>query len=187
MASRFDQILDAFWSQLNDPSVTRVKERRNLATNKAIPAITFIGLGASITPPDQVGEGKIIDPGAGTESRGKHVRLRAFNIFMVVQGQTEEQAEQLQHNAIAAWELACSGSIDFSEEDWPEQQEGNDHWTRRGHAITCSLTVQLPVYANPKPLVRVSSWGEDGIFTQGAFYGDLLGSGAKYNAGEIVC
>ena len=188
MASRFDQLLDAFWQTLADSTVTRAKGRRSLAVNDKLPRITHIGLGAELLSPDYVGEGLQVNAVNGTESRDKIIAVRKFQILMVIQGQNEEQAEQLHHNALSAWFQTCSGAVEFSEEQWPDQQEGADDWERRGNTIVSTVTIAIPVYNKSKPLTRVTAWGEDGIFTTGTLYGQSkLGSGVKYTPGEIVC
>lgn len=182
-------MLAAFTGFLDDSGVTLLKGRRALQEGKQLPRITHIGLGGAVVDPDLVGEGKIVDPSTGYQSRDKIIRVRQFNILMVVHGQNEEQAEQLFHNAIAAWELACSGSLNFSDEEWPDQAEGSDGVNRRGNEIQAVLTVNLPVYAKSKPLTFLTNWAEEGMFTVGILYGNdnTYGSNYMYNPGEIVC
>lgn len=188
MASRFQILLDAFTANLNDPTVSCTKGRRALAQGESLPRITHVGLGGNVTDTDLVGEGVIINDDTGSKSRDRIVRVREFNILMAVHGQDEEQAEQLLHNAIAAWESTASGSLSFSDEEWTDQQEGADGANRRGTEIRLTLTIRMPVYATAKPLTNVTSWSEDGMFTTGLLYGTgTYGSGNKYNPGEIVC
>lgn len=188
MASRFETLLAFFATNLDDPLVTLAKGRRALAEGKSLPRITHVGLGGVVTDTDLVGEGKIINTETGAQSRDKIVRVREFNILMAVHGQDEEQAEQLLHNAIAAWEVTTSGSLSFSDEEWTDQQEGADGANRRGTEIRLTLTIRMPVYATSKPLTRVTTWTEDGMFTTGLLYGTgTYGSGNEYNPGEIVC
>lgn len=187
MASRVDQLLDAFWANLQDPDVTRKKGRRALSERSQLPRITFIPLGGPIVPPDMVGEGKLL--GLEGETRSRIIRVRQLGFAMVVQGANEEQAEQLYHNAVATLEQTVSGSLDFADEAWPEQEEGQDGVERRGDVVVVNFTIYIPIYAQTKPLIRVDSWAEDGTFTQGAFYGDPInyGAGITYQPGEIVC
>lgn len=188
MASRLDTLLAAFTANLDDSRVTLAKGRRSLAEGKTLPRITHVALGGGITDTDLVGEGKLVDPETGAQTRDKIVRVREFNILMAIHGQDEEQAEQLLHNAIAAWEVTCSGSLSFADEEWTDQQEGSDGVNRRGTEIRCTLTIRLPVYATPKPLVRVSAWVDSDTFTRQAMYdrSNTYGAAYKYSPGESV-
>ncbi len=188
MASRVDTLLDAFWSNLDDPGVLRKKGRRAVAERGPLPRITFIPLGGSIVPPDLVGEGKLLALD-GTESRSRILRVRQLGFAMVIQGQNEEQTEQLFHNAVATLEETVSGSLDFAEEQWPEQEEGQDGVERRGDVVLCNFTIYIPIYAQKKQLIRVSGWVDDDRFTvKGSFYGDIAvyGPAYKYDLGEDV-
>ncbi len=189
MASRLDTLIAVFWEGLNDPAVFRKRGRRALAERSPLPRITFVNMGGPIVPPDMVGEGKLVNL-EGQESRDRIVRVRSTQLLMVIHGQDEEQAEQLLHNCIATWERIADGAIDFGEEQWPEQDEGQDSVERRGSVVLLPMTVQIPVYKTPKPLIRVSGWSEDGSFidANGAVYGDnKYGAGYQYKAGEVVC
>lgn len=187
MASRLETLIQVFKANLDDSSVALAKGRRALQESAPLPRITHVALGGDITDTDLVGEGKIVST-EGAESRDRIVRVRVFNILMAVHGQNEEQAEQLLHNAIAAWESTASGSLSFSEEEWTDQQEGADGANRRGTEIRCTLTIRLPVYAHPKPLTRVSGWTDSDVFITQAMYdsANTYGASYKYSGGENV-
>lgn len=193
MASRLETLLVAFADFLASPAVLQRHGRRALAEGGSVPRITHVGMGGEIVPPDMVGEGLLIDFNTGAQTRDRIIRVRQFNTLMVVHGQDEEQAETLFHNAVAAWFAACSGSVEFSAEEWPDQQEGADGVERRGNQIQCTVTIYIPIYQAPKPLTFLSNgWTEDGLFTTGILYGTgnnpgTYGPQYTYKPGEIVC
>jgi hypothetical protein len=187
VASRLQTLISIFTDFLSDSHVEIKVARRAQAEIGKVPRITFIAVGGPIVEPDFVGDGRLVATD-GTQIRDRIIRVRTFSFLMVIQGQTEEQAETLLHNAIAAWEQAASGSLSFGEEEWLDQAEGADDVTRRGSQVQCVLTIMLPVYATPKPLTFLTGWSDSDLFITQALYGKgaVYGNVYKYNAGEGV-
>lgn len=159
--------------------------RKELAATGGLPRITHVATGGELKDPDMVGEGLIIDVG-GTQSRDRIIQVRAFNVSMFCHGATKEIAEQLYHNAVAAWYSACSGSVSFSQEDWPTEQDGAADYVTHGHLISVVVTLMIPIYATSKPLTIARSTGQDMNLTTGDIWGDgaSYGTGHQYHTGD---
>lgn len=186
MASRIDRLIAAFTDALADTTVTVRTGRKALAENGGLPRVTNVGLGGELKDPDMVGEGLIIDVDNGSQSRDRIIQVRAFNIQMYCHGANSEIAEQLYHNSVAAWYRVCSGSVSFSQEDWPTEQEGAADYVTHGFQISVVVTLMIPIYATSKALTIARSTGQDMTLTTGDLWGDgaTYGTGHQYHTGD---
>jgi len=76
-------------------------------------------------------------------------------------GQTAEQAEEILHGVWRAVRntVHAAGPFD-SQETWPDQEEGQDSFDKRGGLVTFTFTVQIPIYDVNHPLTHLTAFEE---------------------------
>lgn len=157
MASSLSQFVTELAAELNDPALSGriVSTRRDFDNLRSAPRVGVIEVGGPLEYPDRVGEGVTE---AGVKARIIAVRTRTLQLHC--HGQTEEQAENLLHNTIAAARNALHGSIRFGSEEWVDQQPGGDGFVRHGRLVVWELTWQTPVFDVQRPLTVLAGFDE---------------------------
>lgn len=161
MASSLADFAAEFDAELNDPALAGriTTTRRDFANLRSAPRVGLIETGGVIEYPDRVGE-HVTE--AGIKSR--IVAVRARTILVMCHGQTEEQAEQLLHNTIAAARNVLHNSVRFGAESWLDQSEGDDGFVRHGRLVSWEFTWQTPVFDVQRPLTVITGFDETETF-----------------------
>jgi hypothetical protein len=132
------------------------KRERHRQRNESPPTIVLVGKGGDITEPDIIGNQRGGLSGATSESSGQNarcIRVRRFRIQVNCWGTTQEQVEDLEHNAINAFEKLGHNAVAFSDELWDNQQTGQDANQAYGELVSFFVTVAIQVTNVPQSLV----------------------------------
>ena len=161
MASSLAQFAAEFEAVLNDPALTGriVTTRREFENLKAPPRVGIVEIGGPLSHPDRPGEAEIE---SGVKARIIGLRNRTLQIYC--HGQTEEQAEQMLGNTVAAARNVLHASFDFGAETWLDQQEGADGFRRHGRLVMWEITWTTPVYDVQRPLTILQGFDETETF-----------------------
>jgi hypothetical protein len=133
--------------------------RRATSKFAAPPRVVAIPLGAPVLrQPDRPGD-------AGYSDVGRILLVREFRILWECHGAPASAespvdftaAENLYLNVLRACRNVMHNSVEFGEEDWRDQQEGEDGFERFGNLISFVSTVYLPVYEARGPIVPLTA------------------------------
>jgi hypothetical protein len=125
--------------------VTGERERES---NNTYPRVVFVPVGGPIVEPTRVGHGKI-----DANNRQRIIALRQLNIMVECHASTNENAEILMHNCIAAIRKTVINSGPFPmSESHPDQEDGQDSFDKEGSLCVFTFTVHVPVYDEIRPL-----------------------------------
>lgn len=148
MASKFEQLVEEFETNIGDASIAVLRGQKEKANNRNHPRIVCIPKGGPIVPTER--------PGFELLPNGKKARRiadRLFKIEVECWGPDEETTEALYFNAINAWRKATHNSLEFGEEIWPhesEDQAGNDE---DGDVIAFSFSISMPIWEGQIPIL----------------------------------
>lgn len=125
-------------------------DRRHLEQHGTYPRIVFVQTGGAIVPPDMVGGGLV-----SANKRDNIRRVRNLQVLTYAWGCDVEDAENMLHALIAAWDSAAHNAVVFGNETWEDQAESSDGWVREGTVVSFETVVQIPVYRIERPLTKV--------------------------------
>ncbi len=141
MGNSIPEQLAAAWNALLPTGTATAFGRREDAVNAAPPRVVTIPLGAS-----EIAEAKM--PGgqtAGTTT-GRQLYVRFFNFQFKCHAADFEATENLYSAAVKAIRKIAHAPLQFSDEEWLDQQEGEDGWVKFGTVIAFKATIQIPLY-----------------------------------------
>lgn len=161
MSSSLTQFALELAAQMNDPALDDrvVTTRRAFENLRSAPRVGIVEVGGPITYPDRVGEA-VIEPGV----KARIIGLRNRTVQVYCHGQTEEQAEQLLGNTLAAARAVLHNSMQFGAEEWVDQQPGADGFVKHGRLVMWELTWITPVYDVQRPLTVLQGFDETETF-----------------------
>lgn len=138
--------------------------RKFVDRNQDAPRIVVWRSSGQIVAPDKVGMGSFVVGDATIRSRV--IATRKSTIQVYCHGQTDEQTEELLHNAIQAWRNLTHNDMRFGQEDWPYSAES--HNNRKGEEAIFSLELWFHVYDLQFPLTFLEGgfsdedvWGDE--------------------------
>ncbi len=134
--------------------------RKYVEKNQDAPRIVIWRGSGSIDAPDQVGMG-LIQVGSETV-RSRVIATRKSNIVVYCHGRTDEETEDLLHNAIQAWRKVAHNDVRFGQEDWPHSAESTAN--RRGEEAVFSFELWFRVYDVQWPLTFVQGFQDEDVW-----------------------
>lgn len=148
MASKFEQLVQDFETNIGDPSIAILRGQKEKANNRNHPRIVCIPKGGPIVPTERPGY-ELLPNG----KKSRRIADRKFKIEVECWGPDEETTEALYFNAVNAWRKATHNSLEFGEEIWPhesEDQAGNDE---DGDVIAFSFSISMPIWEGQIPIL----------------------------------
>lgn len=136
--------------------------RMHLHRNTDAPRIVVYRDQGTIYTPDKAGYEKI-SISEDSDVRAKILATRKLRVSTYVHGRTDEETEDLVHNAIAAWRGLLHNDFRFGAEAW---NPGPDN-DRRGEECIFDIEIWFRVYDVQLPLTIVTGftdedlWGEE--------------------------
>jgi hypothetical protein len=121
---------------------------RERESNNLYPRVVFVPVGGPIVDPDRVGHGKVT-----TTDRQRIIALRQLSVMVECHASTNENAEILLHNCVAAIRKTIHNSGPFPmSESYPDQDDGEDSFDKAGSLAVFTFTVHVPIYDVIRPL-----------------------------------
>ena len=139
----------------DSPDVRVYVREQDRHRNDAAPCVCCVPLGGDILPPDVTGGAQPITLN-GKRVSVQAIRDRVFNTRVYIWGQDRAQAEVLLGQLILAFH-GFHNAIQFSEEVWEDQQEGQGGPMTAGSMISFLTSIRLMVSDLPTRLVKVLS------------------------------
>lgn len=144
--SRPRQLVKQIFALLPLGVSTRIGERERAANTDAPPAILAILRGApTIGQPNKAGDQMYPKEGRALLNRYFEIRWECHAVGN--DGVTDDAAaEDLYTDLLVAIRNLCHHSVEFSDEEWIDQQDGQDGYERFGSVIAITSTIAMPVY-----------------------------------------